>query len=351
MRIFPLLMGLLSGLLFGLSTPLSKLLLEGCNSFQVAGLLYLGAALAFLPHVLRKGGAELRAFAAGGKRLPLAGIVLCGGVLGPLLLMTGLKAANASSVSVWLNLELVATACLGFLFFKDHLDGRAWLGVLLTLLAGLLVALRERQGGLLAGGLVAAACLCWAVDNHLTALMDGISAETVTFVKGLAGGMTNFAIGCAVAGGLPAPADAAWALLIGVFSYGVSIVLYVTSAQNLGATRSQILFSTGPFWGILAALLFLGERIEPLVFAAMALLAGGIALSSSDRHVHLHHHAAFIHTHLHRHDDLHHGHSHPGGDPPPGTWHSHEHRHEETDHSHPHYPDLHHRHGHEDKSA
>lgn len=160
MRIFPLLMGLLSGLLFGLSTPLSKLLLEGCNSFQVAGLLYLGAALAFLPHVLRKGGAELRAFAAGGKRLPLAGIVLCGGVLGPLLLMTGLKAANASSVSVWLNLELVATACLGFLFFKDHLDGRAWLGVLLTLLAGLLVALRERQGGLLAGGLVAAACLC-----------------------------------------------------------------------------------------------------------------------------------------------------------------------------------------------
>lgn len=351
MRVFPVLLGLLSGLLFGLSTPLSKLLLAGCNSFQVAGLLYLGAALAFLPHVLRKGRAELRGLGARGKRLPLAGIVLAGGVLGPLLLMTGLQAANASSVSVWLNMELAATACLGFVFFRDHLDGRAWLGVLLTLLAGVLVALNERQGGFLAGGLVAAACVAWAIDNHLTALMDGVSAETVTFVKGLAGGLTNFAIGCAVAGGLPAPGDAAWALLLGVFSYGVSIVLYVTSAQNLGATRSQILFSTGPFWGILAAFLFLGERIEPLIFAAMALLAGGIALSSSSRHAHLHHHAAFLHTHLHRHDDLHHGHAHPGGDPPPGAWHSHEHRHEETDHSHPHYPDLHHRHGHEGESA
>lgn len=158
-------------------------------------------------------------------------------------------------------------------------------------------------------------------------------------------------IGCVVAGGFPGPADAALALLLGVFSYGVSIVLYVTSAQNLGATRSQVLFSTGPFWGILAAFLFLGESIGPLVFVAMALLACGIALSSSDRHAHLHRHAAFVHTHIHRHDDLHHGHSHPGGDPAPGAWHSHEHLHEETEHSHPHYPDLHHRHRHEGKSA
>ena len=47
--------------LFGLSTPASKLLLESFEPFQLAGLLYLGAAVGTLPIVLmeRRGGARL----------------------------------------------------------------------------------------------------------------------------------------------------------------------------------------------------------------------------------------------------------------------------------------------------
>ena len=45
------LIGLFSGLLFGIATPFSKIILEELNSFQLAGLLYLGTALAFLPFI------------------------------------------------------------------------------------------------------------------------------------------------------------------------------------------------------------------------------------------------------------------------------------------------------------
>jgi hypothetical protein len=35
--------------------------------------------------------------------------------------MIGLKSANSMSVSIWLNMELVATALLGFFVFKESL--------------------------------------------------------------------------------------------------------------------------------------------------------------------------------------------------------------------------------------
>ncbi len=41
--------------------------------------------------------------------------------------------------------------------------------------------------------LVIAACFCWGIDNHLTALVDGASPQTITFIKGIFAGTCNFA--------------------------------------------------------------------------------------------------------------------------------------------------------------
>ena len=121
MKRFAIITGILSGILFGMATPFSKLLLNGLNSFQLAGLLYLGAALAMLPYLFRKG-SNLRLLFLPGSRAKTIGIIFFGGFAGPLLLLAGLKTANAASVSIWLNMELVATAMVGVLIFKDSLD-------------------------------------------------------------------------------------------------------------------------------------------------------------------------------------------------------------------------------------
>ena len=174
--------------------------------------------------------------------------------------MIGLKTANAMSVSIWLNMELVATAILGVLLFKDNLDRYAIIGILLTLCAGIIISSQESTSGIVSAIFILLACISWGFDNHFSAIIDGVSPQTITFVKGVFGGFTNLTIGMFLSNWqiqlnyIPA------ALLIGVFSYGISIVLYVTSAQNLGATRSQILFSTAPFWGIFAP----GSSLESL---------------------------------------------------------------------------------------
>jgi drug/metabolite transporter (DMT)-like permease len=339
----PALFALLSAALFGAATPASKLLLDSLAPLQLAGLLYLGAALGAAPAALGRGRrAPLPRDPA--NRLRLAGAVLFGGVLGPVLLLLGLRAAHAASVSLWLNLELAATAALGALVFRDPLGRLGWAGVAGVLASGVLVSYGEGASGLAAGALVAAACLCWGLDNHWTALQSGVPAAASTLWKGAAAGSANLLLSLLW---LPfeAPAAAvATALVVGALCYGASITLYVLAAQGLGATRAQLVFASAPFFGLALSAALLGEPLAPPQLAAAALMGASVALVFRDRHAHPHVHHALAHTHWHRHDDDHHLHLHPGA--PASLHHAHWHDHEPLRHAHPHWPDLHHRHDH-----
>ncbi|HVH06262.1 MAG TPA: DMT family transporter [Myxococcota bacterium] len=337
-------LALVSAVLFGAATPASKLLLGSLAPFQLAGLLYLGAALAMLPSAALEHRRGARATLDRRNVLRLGGAVLLGGVAGPVLLLFALRLTLAGSISLLLNLELVATALLGVLWFREHLGPAGWLGVAGAALASLLLAGAGGWPGLVAAGLTAAACVAWAVDNHLTALVDGITPAGSTLAKGTVAGAVNLAIGLAFAPFAATPATVAAALVLGGLSYGASIALYIASAQQIGATRAQAAFATAPFVGAALSLALLGEPLAPVHLAAFALLAASIAALLWSRHAHAHVHEPVEHVHRHRHDDGHHLHEHPGL--PVATFHSHVHRHDRLEHAHPHWPDLHHRHDH-----
>lgn len=341
----PLLWCLLAAALFGASTPAAKLLTNAMGPFLLSGILYLGAAVAVCPWVLAA------AHRPGGDRknqLRLAGAVVFGGVLGPVCLLTGLGAANAGSVSLWLNLETVATAVLGRLFFKEHLALRTWTAVALVVCASAVLGSGTPQAGS-AVGWVALACLAWGLDNNLTALIDAYSPAQITFAKGVVAGAVNLGLGL----WFEPSALTAWTvgmgLAVGALGYGASLLLYVAGAQHLGATRSQLVFSSAPLWGLVLAWVALGEPVLAAQLAAAPLMGVALWLWHREHHAHPHVHAPVTHRHWHRHDDDHHGHDH---DPavPAGSWHSHEHRHEAIEHAHDHRPDLHHRHTHATKA-
>lgn len=327
--------------LFGASMPASKWLLDGgVHPVLLAGLLYLGAALATLPFVWT-GGTTRRRDPKNMTRL--GGAILFGGVLGPIALLFGLELAPSASVSLWLNVETTATALLAFLFFKEHLTGRTWLANILVVVAGVTLAAPNEFSFAPAALLVVAGCVCWGVDNNLTAIIDGYTPAQTTFAKGLAAGLFNVGLAFAVGAELPALVQVLAALVIGSLAYGASILLYIRGAQQLGATRSQMIFATAPFLGVALAW-GLGEPMLGVQLAAGAILIAALALILSDRHGHAHAHPAQVHTHAHRHDDGHHDHRHPGL--PDEAWHTHEHEHAPLEHIHPHTPDLHHRHRH-----
>ena len=335
---------ILSAALFGAATPASKILLSGLTPFQLAGLLYLGAALGVAPSAWQGGMPRLPGRGDRRNQARLLGAIVAGGVVGPVLLLLALRTAEATAVSLWLNFEVAATALLGVVIFREHLGVLGWAGVAAGFAGSVILSWPGASDGFGAGLLVLAACACWGLDNHLTALIDGITPSQSTFWKGLVAGVTNLAIGLALeplAAGLMAVAAA---LFVGIWAYGASIVLYIRSAQALGATRAQIAFASAPFFGVLISVLALGESLTGAHLAAGALFIAGIALFALERHAHVHAHEAIEHEHPHRHDDGHHDHEHP--DLPRGAVHTHRHRHEPMTHAHRHWPDLHHRHEH-----
>lgn len=340
--LLPALSCLLAAMLFGASTPIAKALLGSVGPFTLAGLLYLGGALGVLPFAFRGGSPELRRDRRQQGMLALA--VLFGGGLGPVLLLFGLRAAPAASVSLWLNTETVATAILAWGFFHEHLDRRTVLAAGLVLAGGLLLAAPAGAAGWRAGMLVGLACVCWGLDNNLTALVSGFTPAQTTAIKGIGAGTVNLAIGLVLEAGLPPWTAILGALVVGAFSYGLSIMLYISGAQQLGASRSQLLFSTSPFLGVLLAWFMFAEPATAVQLGAAGLMVAGIALMLTARHEHEHVHEAMVHTHEHRHDDGHHTHVHPGL--PAWVRHTHAHEHEPLVHTHPHAPDLHHRHEH-----
>jgi len=330
--------------LFGASTPLCKPLVTMLGPTSLAGLLYLGAAAALAPVALRGG---LAPFARRGANLArLAGVVVFGGALAPVLLLAALARAPAGSVALWLNLEVVATALLARAFFHEQLGARGALATLLVCGGSVLLALPAHAAGTPPSALllVAAACVCWALDNNWTARIDAFTPAQSTFAKGLVAGSVNLALGLAGADGF-APGSAGLALALGAVCYGLSLVLLVGAAQQLGAARSQLAFATASLWGVALAWLLLGEPVLPVQLAAAALMALALALLAKEAHGHWHQHDAVTHRHWHRHDDGHHAHAHPEGQPP-ARGHSHEHSHLAQAHAHPHPPDLHHRHRH-----
>lgn len=338
----PLVWCLLSAALFGASTPASKALLSGANPLLLAGLLYGGAALAVAPSALR---ARAQAGQADRRNwLLLLGAVVSGGMIGPVLLLLGLSLTSAGSVALWLNLETVATALLARALFKEHLHTPTWVAVALIVTASALLAGASPEGDV-AMLLVALACIAWGLDNNLTALIDRFTPAQVTFAKGLVAGTLSTSVGLTLEGPELTLETIATAMTIGALSYGASLVLYVAGAQQLGATRSQLVFSTAPAFGLAGAWLVLGEPIAVMQGVALAMMTAAIWLWHRERHEHLHSHGRTAHTHWHRHDDGHHAHAHDA-QVAPAAWHSHEHVHEADQHAHPHHPDVHHRHGH-----
>lgn len=124
--------------LFGLATPVAKLLLVDTSPWLLAGLLYTASGLALLAWRLVRGGEPVR---LGHKDLlPLAGAVFFGGMLGPLLLMVGLTSMPATGASLLLNAEGLFTALVAWFVFRENADARVVAGFVAIALGALVLA-------------------------------------------------------------------------------------------------------------------------------------------------------------------------------------------------------------------
>lgn len=340
----PLALG--SATLFGASAPLAKLLTGSVDPWLLAGLLYLGAGLGLA--LVR---ASRRLIGLANPEAPLrksdlpwlVAVVIVGGVLGPLFLVFGLSQTTASSGSLLLNLEGLATMGIAWIVFRENVDRRLLAGAAAILAGAVLLSwsgngLRLDTGGLLITG----ACLCWGIDNNLTRKLSSADPVQIAMIKGLIAGSTNLVLALSLGAGLPSPGMVAACAVVGFLGIGISLVMFMLGLRHLGTARTGAYFSLAPFIGALLGLIMFAEPMTLQLILAGLLMATGLWLHLAEQHEHTHLHQVLEHEHAHTHDQ-HHQHDHTGKVAEP---HSHWHRHEPMQHRHPHYPDLHHRHDH-----
>jgi drug/metabolite transporter (DMT)-like permease len=343
---------LAAAVFFGLSAPLAKLLLPGTGPLLLAGLLYLGAGLG-----LAAVGTLVRGQAApdakprearlrGADFLLLLAIIAAGGVAAPVLMLFGLGRVSAVVGSLLLNLEAPFTILLAVVVFGEHLGRRAAAGAILVALGAATLSYLPSEVRADWRGVVAIilACLAWAIDNNLTQRLSLRDPAAIARTKGLGAGAFILALALATGSTLPAARWLFAAVAVGFVSYGLSVVLAVRAMRILGAARQAAFFAMAPFVGAVAAVPLVGEGLGLRELAAGGLMALGVVLLTTERHMHWHVHESLEHEHAHVHDEHHRREDDEGVGVDES--HAHRHIHRPQAHAHPHVSDIHHRHRH-----
>jgi drug/metabolite transporter (DMT)-like permease len=350
------LQALLAALLFGASAPLSKTLLSSIDPVPLAGFLYIGSGLfSWLLFSFRKRGNKSGSLEERVSRpdIPwLAGAIFAGGVAAPILLLLGLDRTPASTASLLLNFEAVATGLLAYLLFREAVGKRIFLALGLITFASILLTWNGGAWGFSLGSLaIVAACFLWGLDNNLTRHISGKDPLMIVGIKGICAGGFSLLLTLVLKIPIPTVITSLTALLVGAICYGLSIQLFILALRGLGSARTGALFGTAPFVGAILSLIFLKEIPQVFFWVSLPIMAIGAWLMLTEDHTHVHTHTGLEHAHSHQHPDDHHLHKHPGMDGAFSGKHSHSHQHEAMSHAHAHTPDLHHRHEHPESSS
>jgi len=349
--IAPMLMAIIAAALFGASAPLSKLLLGEIAPTLMASFLYLGSGVGlYLQSHFRSADKRIRDEAGlNRKDWPwLIGAVSVGGIAAPIVLMFALKNTPASTASLLLNFEGVATTVIATVAFKEAVGKRIWMAVLLITTASIFLSWdSSRQWGFSLGAIgVLSACILWGLDNNFTGKISSKDPLAIVTIKGLSAGAFSLILSVILGFSLPVFKFILLAMVLGYISYGLSIVLFIRAMRELGAARTSALFGTAPFVGAGLSLIFFRESQGWLFFFSLPIMMIGAAFLLKEDHEHLHKHETMEHEHRHKHDDSHHTHGHSDHEIPKNGYHSHVHEHEYIIHEHQHTPDIYHRHVH-----
>jgi drug/metabolite transporter (DMT)-like permease len=282
-RGIPLALG--AGILFGLSAPLSKLIVASMEPVALAGALYLGAFVAASIGRLLGVTRGLQSTPLGRRDAPFVVIMVgVGGVLAPVLLMYGVRAATGFAASLLLNLEGVMTALIAWALFRERVTPRVWGAVALMTAAGVLLTgiVTGARASILGPLLMVGAAIGWGIDNNVSARLSHCDALVLISIKGLAAGLFSSGLSWAMSGSLPAVRDLLAGLGLGCVSYGVSLVLFVLSLKAMGAARTGAFFAVGPLAGALLSLAIFRGSFTWMMGLALILTAGSIWLVAGD---------------------------------------------------------------------
>lgn len=209
-------------------------------------------------------------------------------IVAPILMMYGLRDCLAANTALLNNFEIVSTAFIALLFFREAVGRRLWLAIALVTAASILLSL---DGGSVGEAfsfskgslLVLGATVCWGLENNCTRQIADRDPIQIVTVKDFGSGLGALVIALAIGEGFPTGKHIAILLLLGFVAYGMSIYCYTYAQRIIGAARTSTYYALAPFIGAVLSFLLLGEALTPLFLLAAPVMAVGCWLAARNK--------------------------------------------------------------------
>lgn len=278
---------ILAAALYSINAPFSKILLEFIPPTLMAGFLYVGAGIgiAFIAFIRKIKKYETKELKLTKSELPYTIAMIILDIAAPICLLFGLNATTAANASLLNNFEIVATAIIALMIFKEKISPRLWFGIFfITLSCGILSfedvsSLHFSYGSLF----VLLSAICWGFENNCTRKISSKDPLQIVLLKGIFSGIGSLIIGLYM-GERTASLWSIFAVLcIGFIAYGLSIYFYVYAQRLLGAARTSAYYAVAPFIATILSLIILREIPDITYYFALVLMIIGAWLSSQDK--------------------------------------------------------------------
>jgi len=280
-------LAILAAALYALNSPLSKILLNYIPPTLTAGFLYLGAGVGMLiVWAIRKLNKKtITEQSLTVKDLPYTLAMIILDIAAPIFLLMGLNGTTAANASLLNNFEIVATAVIALVIFKESISPRLWIGIVFVTLSCALLSVENLSDIKFSFGslFILLACVCWGFENNCTRNLSNKDPFQIVIVKGVCSGLGSIVIGLILGEKVTILWSVFAVLTVGFVAYGLSIFFYVKAQRLLGAARTSAYYAVAPFIGTALSLIIFLELPPYTYFIALGLMIIGAFLCSSDK--------------------------------------------------------------------
>lgn len=278
-KIKAIISSLLAAVLFAISTPLSKKLMENIPPTFMAGFLYLGAGVGVGIMYIFKYKKEDKSLRLDKSDFKYTIAMIGLDILAPLLLMVGIKLGSASNASLLENFEIVATSLIALIIFKEKISYKLWIAIFFIIISSFILTFNGKTSLDFSIGsiFVLLATISWGLENNCTKKISEKSTYQIVTLKGIFSGLGSLFIGFLLKEKIINYKYIFLAMILGFVAYGLSIFLYVRAQRDLGAAKTSAYYSVAPFVGAFLAFIINGERPdEKFLLALIFMIIGTI---------------------------------------------------------------------------
>lgn len=252
----------------------------------MAGFLYIGAGLGMVAiAIFRKAGKRQRAEKTIGKvELPYTVAMIVLDIAAPIFLLLGLSHTTAANASLLNNFEIVATAVIALMVFRERISPRLWSGIVFVTASCALLSFEDISSLRFSFGslFIILACVCWGIENNCTRKLSSKDPLEIVLLKGIFSGLGSVVIGLCIGERITALWSVFAVLAVGCVAYGLSIFFYVYAQRKLGAARTSAYYAVAPFIGTFLSLIIFKDMPPYTYFIALGLMVIGAWLCASD---------------------------------------------------------------------